>query len=143
MTDRLGISDYPVPVTSVTGFARQKLLARLDVMQRELRHQETAIATIRRLTMGMPQSSGFMVAAVAALTDMKSLTDGVTNSRNWTLSLAMSHCYIQTALFPQSPDILSALGLTKPSNQLRTLFGRAVDAGVADGDRDQLLSMVE
>jgi hypothetical protein len=55
----------------------------------------------------------------------------------------MSHSYIQTVLFKRPEDILSLLGITAPAGQLKTLFGRAVQVGVADGDRDLLLGDLE
>ena len=66
MTDRVGVLDYPVAVAPVSGILRQKLLTRLDVMDRELRHQQMAIAAIRTLAMAMPQQKqGPLAVAVS------------------------------------------------------------------------------
>ena len=95
------------------------------------------------MAMSQQKQGPLAVAVSTAFANPKALPDAVTNSRNWVLSLAMSHSYIQTVLFKRPEDILSLLGITAPAGQLKTLFGRAVQVGVADGDRDLLLGDLE
>src|SRR5437867_9756705 len=83
MADRIGVTKYPVSVSFVGGLALTHLKARLDVMEREVRHLTTAVADMKN---------------AVQRNDQRLLASGVMNSRNWTLSLVMSHCYIQTLL---------------------------------------------
>jgi hypothetical protein len=124
MTDRIGVTKYPVSVAPVAGVALTRLKSRLDIMERELNHLRIAIADMRN---GINRG------------DNRLLTSGVMNSRNWALSLAMSHCYIQTILgegvsrssgFPGQATPL-------PEFQSETLFARAGRAGAEDGARDR------
>jgi hypothetical protein len=59
------------------------VLQRIDVLEREATHLANAARQMR-----------------AAINSGQSrlLTDGVLNSRNWMLSVVMSHCFIQSAL---------------------------------------------
>jgi hypothetical protein len=122
MADRLNVSLYPVSVTPVNGRALDHLKHRLDVMEREVRHLMTAVADMRN---GLNRK------------DNRLLTSGVMNSRNWALSVAMSHCYIQGILGAGAgkPGFPGA-GTTNPGIQTEILFGRAAKAGSEDGTRD-------
>jgi hypothetical protein len=122
MVDRLGVTHWPVNVTPVDGPLLVKLKARLDVMEREARHLLTAVADMK---------NGI------ARRDTRLLTSGVMNSRNWTLSVVMSHCYVQTMLGKNAgssgfPGMLH----TGPGVQAHLLFPRASEAGVEDARRD-------
>jgi hypothetical protein len=123
MEDRLGVTRYPVSVTPVAGQAQRKLLARLDLMERELAHIQTAI---RDMKLAVRQGSSSLLARA------------VMNSRNWVLSLVISHSYIQMILGANagSPGFPGA-ATTLPGFQLDLLFGRAAKAGVEDGLRDR------
>ena len=82
MLDRLfGVTHYAVNVTPVSGRVLDDLKDRVRVMNREVRHLMMAITRIEN-----------------GINNSRSLTDGVMNSRNWTLSVVISHCYIQSLL---------------------------------------------
>lgn len=122
--DRIGVTKYPVSVTPVKGAALAKLKQRLDVMDRELDHLRTAIADMRN---GIARG------------DSRLLTDGVMNSRNWTLSVVMSHCYVQ-AMFGANAKGSSGFpgqATPLPGFQAETLFARAGRVGSEDGERDR------
>ena len=89
MSDRLGVTMYPVDVSPPSPGNRQKLLRRLDVMQRELAHTQMAVSQLRK--------------ALQHSASTKPVADGVLNSRNWVLSLMMSHAFIQTMLDNDNP----------------------------------------
>lgn len=125
MTDRIGVTSHPVNVTPVDGVPLLRLKGRLDTMERELDHLRTAIADMRN---GINSQSSRL------------LTSGVMNSRNWTLSLAMSHCYIQHLLGSKAPQKSGFAGQSTPdpTKQLETLFMNAVRAAAWDGMRDRV-----
>jgi len=80
----------PVEVEVKTPEIRRKILARLNVMEREMRHVQSAMSALRgALQMPQPMS--------------RQLADATMNSRNWVLSLAMSHAFIQIMLTPGKP----------------------------------------
>ena len=83
--DRVGVLRYPVEVNLVGGAALQNVRNRVNTMEREVRHLATAVADIRN---------------ALSRNDSRLLASGVMNSRNWTLSCVMSHCYIQGILLP-------------------------------------------
>ena len=125
MSDRIGVRMFAVNVTPVSGSAQRNLLARLDVMERELRHMETAITDMKR---AVRQGSG------------SALASAVLNSRNWVLSLVMSHSYVQMLLGKNaagSPRLPRGTITTQPSVQLHYLFEKAVNAGLRDGEGDR------
>jgi hypothetical protein len=124
MTDRIGVLKYPVSVTPVSGNALVKLKSRIDLMERELNHLRTAIHDMRN---GISRG------------DNRLLTSGVMNSRNWTLSVVMSHSYIQSILGSGAPGSSGFPGQATPlpGFQAETLYRRASVAGYEDGARDR------
>lgn len=123
MTDRIGVLKYPVNVTPVAGLPKDRLMRRLEIMEREIDHLKTAVADMRH---GLLRS------------DSRLLTSGVMNSRNWTLSVVMSHCYAQAILGAGAgPAGTPGMATTIPSAQAAILFPRAAQAGVEDGTRDR------
>jgi hypothetical protein len=116
MRDRIGINDYPVNVTPVSGAALTSLRARIDVMEREARQLLMAVTRTKTAINASGNSAG--------------LASCVTDLRNWTLSVAMSHCYIQCMLMYNAKTSY-ALPIA-----LRRLFDNAVDAGIDDGGKD-------
>ena len=126
MTDRLRITPWSVHVTLPQGLAADALRQRLSVMERELNHLKTAVADMK---------------STLARKDVRALGSGLLNSRNWTLSVAFSHCYVQKLLGMGAP-MSSGMANTAspfPDLQLDVLFGRAVKAGIEDGKRDSSL----
>ena len=93
-------------------------------MEREARHPATAVDDIKN---------------AIQRNDQRLLASGVMNSRNWTLSVVMSHCYIQTLPGGNAPGSSGFAGQATPlpTIQLDLLFPRAVKAGVEDGARDR------
>jgi hypothetical protein len=122
MKDPIGVLKFPVSVTPVSGLAEVRLKERLDLMERELAHVHTAIKDIRN---GLRQG------------DTRLLTSGVMNSRNWTLSIVVSHCFIQTLLGSNAPGSSGFPGQATPlpGYQAETLFARAGREGHAQGLR--------
>jgi hypothetical protein len=66
--------------------------------------------------------------AISASGNRAGLANCVMDSRNWTLSVAMSHCYVECMLGANSSYALPMV--------FRFLFENAVDAGVGDGSKD-------
>jgi hypothetical protein len=91
-------------------------------MEREIEHMRTAVRDMKN---------------ALARNDNRLLTSGVMNSRNWTLSAAMSHCYVQNLLGADSGVGMSAWHTTSPVVQNLTMFRLAVLAGNDDGERDR------
>ena len=114
MKDRIGITSYPVNVTPVSGAALTSLRARIDVMEREARQLLMAVT--------------HMKTAINASGNSAGLASCVMDSRNWTLSVAMSHCYIQSMLGAKTSYALPIA--------LRGLYDNAVDAGIEDASKD-------
>jgi hypothetical protein len=83
--DDIGLTIAPVTVTPKTPEVRRKVLARLDVMQRELQRVQASIGALRA-TLSLPTPSSPPIA------------HAVMNMRNWAISVAMSHSYVQMAL---------------------------------------------
>jgi hypothetical protein len=123
MADILGIGSFPVKVTPVKGLALSRLKSRLDVMEREAHHLLTAVRDMKN---GLARN------------DNRLTTSGVMNSRNWALSVVMSHCYVQNLLGADSHGGSGFAGYLTPSAsvQSRTLFQRAAELGTDDGVRD-------
>lgn len=124
MVDRLGVTNYPVAVTLPQKDPKKaKILTRLATMEREAMHLLTAVRDMRN---GILRS------------DNQLFVSGVMNSRNWTLSVLMSHIYVQVAV---DAGVTSSgyKGLASPSATIQSyiLWQRAIDAGVHDGKRDQ------
>jgi hypothetical protein len=125
VADRLGVGTFPVRVVPVSGNAQQKVLARLDVMERELKHVETAIKDMRNaVRQGRPGAS---------------LASAVMNSRNWVVSVLMSHAYVQQMLatdWDHGPGTFSH-GPGIQGIWLKNLAERAVYAGADDAKKDR------
>jgi hypothetical protein len=118
MVDRLGIIPFPVLVTLPPAATRTQLLQRADVLEREAGHLARAARQIRD---GINSNQSRLMA------------DGVLNSRNWMLSVVMSHCFLQSALEGDSLD--RSPGALEPrafwvSEQL---VPRAARVGLDDG----------
>lgn len=89
MIGRIDVRKYPVNVSPPSPENRKKLLRRLDVMNKELAHAQMAVSQLRN-ALQHPGST-------------KSLADGLLNSRNWVLSLVISHSFIQMVLDNETP----------------------------------------
>ena len=89
MSGRVDVRMYDVKVSPPSPENRKKLLRRLDVMNRELAHAQMAVSQLRN-ALQHPGST-------------KSLADGLLNSRNWVLSLLISHAFIQMILDNETP----------------------------------------
>jgi len=119
MVDRLGVRLYKVDVTPVTGRAQQKVLEKLDLMEREIQHLQLAMNHVRQ---AVRQPSSQTHAPLA---------DAVMDLRNWMLSVVMSESYVQYmfgASFANANASPYYLGM---------LASRAVKAGADDADRDR------
>jgi hypothetical protein len=114
MLDRLGVTHYAVNVTPVSGRALDDLKDRVRVMNREVRHLMMAITRIEN-----------------GINNSRSLTDGVMDSRNWTLSIVMSHCYIQS-LLGANPGGQAAGSHLLAKFQLYNMFKQAAETGASD-----------
>jgi hypothetical protein len=115
-TDYIGVTQIPVSVSPKTPAVRKKALARLDVMQRELSHVQSAMNRLR-MALNAPQPAS------------RPIGDAVMDSRNWTLSVAMSHAYIHSLLstFEFSEGVGTPLPNMKTNaDNLPDLFARAV-----------------
>jgi hypothetical protein len=117
MLDRLGVTHYSVNVTPVTGAALADLKNRVSVMKREVDHLMRAI---NRIENGINCNNS------------RSLTDGVMDSRNWSLSVVMSHCYIQT-LLGANPGLQASYSASIAEFQLYSMFNKAAKTGADDG----------
>lgn len=126
MADRIGVLKYPVKVTPVSGTALVQLRKRLDVMEREAEHLRIAVKDMKN---GLSRN------------DNRLLTSGVMNSRNWSLSVVMSHCYVQNLLGADSHGSSGTPGMLTPSASFQgeILFQRAAKAGIEDGYRDRII----
>jgi hypothetical protein len=124
--DRLGVRRLAVSVIPLAGAAQQKVLDRLDVMERELKHVHTAIKDMRNaVRSGRPGAP---------------LASAVMNSRNWVVSVLMSHAYVQQMLAAQvsmgGPGTIT-VGPSAQGFWLRGLAERAVEAGMDDALKDR------
>jgi hypothetical protein len=116
--DRVGVRQYPVRVVRSHPMLEQEVLKRLDVMQRELMYLQGAIS---RLRASLPNRS--------APTSV--LADAVMDSRNWVVSLVMSHAFIQAMLAGDEPPT---------RDQVEKLAARAASLGEMDGARNLLVA---
>jgi len=114
MLDRLGVTHYAVNVTPVSGRALDDLKDRVRVMNREVRHLMMATSRIEN-----------------GINNSRSLTDGVMDSRNWTLSIVMSHCYIQS-LLGANPGRQAGDSYLLAKFQLYNMFKKAAETGASD-----------
>ena len=115
--DYIGLLQVAVSVSPKTPAIQKKVLLRLDVMQRELHYVQFAIAALKA-ELSKPSPSSTPIA------------DAVMNSRNWALSVAMSHAYIHSMLSTLSSRPV-AIGNLPPlqslEDNLPELFVRAVE----------------
>jgi hypothetical protein len=117
--DRLGVLRYPVNVTPVRGRELEALKSHVATMEREARHLLTAVTDLKNSL---------------NRNDNRLLTDAVMNSRNWSLSVVMSHCFVQSMLGANASNASSpGMATAQPRFQNELLFGRAVKAGIRDG----------
>lgn len=123
MTDRIGVTKYPVAVTLPQGVRKAKVLARLATMEREAMHLLTAVRDMRH---GVQRS------------DSQLFVGGMMNSRNWTLSVVMSHCYLQS-INDAGVTNSGFPGQATPGAwfQAYELFRRASETGTSDGRMDR------
>jgi hypothetical protein len=124
--DRLGVTRLAVSVAPVTGPAQHKVLDRLDVMEREIKHVHTAIKDMQN--------------AVRSARPGAPLARAVMNSRNWVVSVLMSHAYVQQMLATQVSVNGPGTWIVGPGAQgfwLRGLAERAVEAGMDDARKDR------
>src|SRR5262245_33058355 len=121
--DRIGVGSHHVAVAPPSGPPQQKVLARLDVMERELRHVQTAITNLR--------------SAVRSGRPGAPLASAVMNSRNWVLSILMSHAYVHrmVAAPVTGPGFMYPLG--QQTSTLREMAERAISVGADDAEMDR------
>ncbi len=116
--DRIGVRNFAVRVERAHPQLEKKVLERLEVMQKELQHVQNAILRLKSL---LPQRSAPTTA----------LANAVMDSRNWVVSVVMSHAYVQAIL----------AGDTPPSrDQVEKLAARAASLGEGDGSRTLFLA---
>lgn len=120
MSDRLGINRYAVQVLPPKPAIKGPALQRLDVLEREAEHLALAARQMR---------NGIMT------NQNRLLTDGMLNSRNWMLSVVMSHLFLQAALEPPYGSSQTSPGSLDPHAFIvaKILTQRAADAGLKDG----------
>jgi hypothetical protein len=118
MEDRIGVRKYPVSVTRAHPALEAVVLERLDIMQKELTHLQGAIS---RLRAWLPNRAA----------PTSTLADAVMDSRNWTVSLVMSHAFIQAMLGGDNPP---------ERDQVEKLAQRAASLGQMDGAQNLLLA---
>ena len=116
--DRIGVGRYSVRVEREHPALEAEVMKRFDVMQRELNHLQSAVA---RMKAWLPQRTAQGHALVEAVMD----------SRNWTVSLVMSHAFIQGML----------AGLKAPApDQVEKLAARAAQLGLQDAARNLIMA---
>jgi hypothetical protein len=117
--DRIGVRKYPVRVVRSHPMVEKEIQKRVDVMQRELTHLQHAVT---RLKTSLATNPGPSNAALA---------DAVMDSRNWVVSMVMSHAFIQAMLAGDDPP---------NRDQVEKLSARAASLGEMDGARNLLLA---
>lgn len=95
MYDYAGVIKTPINASVQSAEVRRLALQRMDVMQRELRHAQTAFTALRHaLTAPTPSS--------------RPLADALMNSRNWLVSVVASYTYIQAMMETVTPPSVGA-----------------------------------
>ena len=117
--DPISIRLYPVAVSIPAGPTKQKVLKKLEEMQREIDHIRTALAETKR---------------AVATGDSRALASGVMDTRNWTISLAESQGYLQSVLRPPPGSDYSG---SSGAYFVDMLFSRAVKLGIQRGEQDR------
>jgi hypothetical protein len=119
MIDRIGVARIATMVAPPRPAMKGRIIQRVDVMEREAQN----------LALSARQVHSALQLGKDAL-----LSDAVLNSRNWMLSVLMSHCFLQWGLEPP----LGAPGPGKHADRFWYLEGdlipRAINAGKQDGD---------
>jgi hypothetical protein len=116
--DRIGVHKFSIKVQRSHPVLEKTVLDRLDVMQRELQHAQNAVFRLKAL---LSQPS----------TPTDRLAHAVMDSRNWVVSVVMSHAYVQAVLAGDTPPF---------RDQVETLAARAASLGEMDGARAVLLA---
>jgi hypothetical protein len=116
--DRIGVRKYPVRAVRSHPLLEKEVQKRIDVMQRELTHLQHAVS---RLRTALPNRAA----------PTSALADAVMDSRNWVVSLVMSHAFIQAMLAGDDPP---------NRDQVEKLAARAASLGEMDGARNLLLA---
>jgi len=119
MTDILGVARYKVKVSPQPVGNRKKLLRRLETMNRELAHTQMAVSQLRNALQNPASTT-------------RPLADGIMNSRNWVLSLMMSHAFIQAMLDNEDPYLSIQLV------QTRMMAANAVQAGMDEARNEHI-----
>ena len=119
--DRVGVTRQPVAVVPVGGALQQKVLARLDVMERELRHVQAAITNLR--------------SAVRSGRPGAPLASALMNSRNWVLSILMSHTYVHRMVGAPMTGPRMMFPPKQQITDLREMADRAISAGYYDAQK--------
>ncbi len=124
MPDRISIGKIGVIVERPHDFVKGRLLQRASVMEREAEYLALSARQIR---------DGLQ------LNQQRLLAEGVLNSRNWMLSVVMSHCFLQWALEPPISTPAKPTGAAQKHEDRfwfveQFLVDRAVRAGKQDGE---------
>jgi hypothetical protein len=125
--DTIGVRQVQIAVSPKTAEIRKKVLARLAIMQREVLNVQRAVSALQAaLSPAQPIS--------------RPIADAVMNSRNWSISVAMSHAWIQAMLSELQPGA-SVAGNYQPrllygEDNLPELFVRAVEQEVQKAHAD-------
>jgi hypothetical protein len=118
MSGQIDVRRYPVKVSPQSPGNQKKLLRRLEVMSKELAHTQMAVSQLRN-ALQHPGST-------------KPLADGLLNSRNWVLSLVISHAFIQTMLDNENP------WTSMPAIQTRMMAAQAVQEGMDQARKEHM-----
>src|SRR5688572_4194620 len=120
--DRVGVRKFSVRAIRSHPEIETKALKRLEVMLRELDHVQGALLRLKAAltNRSMPTSS---------------LASAVMDSRNWTVSLIMSHAYIQRIV--AGDDTIA--GLKKDHGHVETLAAKAASLGETDAGKELAL----
>ena len=119
MKDVIGVTRYKVKVAPQSQGNRQKLLRRLDTMNKELMHMQMAVSQLRHALQNPASTT-------------RPLADGILNSRNWVLSLMMSHAFIQAMLDNEDPYMSIQV------IQTRMMAAEAVQAGMNEARNEHI-----
>ena len=114
--DFIGITTVPVNIGDRSAAVRRKALQRIDVMANEIAHLQLALNQLKHTLITEPAFSS---------NSQRTFTHAMMNARNWALSLAISHCFIQR-LF----------GSDATAEPLSEMFERAARDGLNDAITD-------
>jgi len=85
--DPIGVTTVPVNVVDRGPAVRRKAVQRIDVMMKELAHVQLALTQLKHL---------LLIQQSFSPDTQRAFTHSMMNARNWVLSVAISHCFIQT-----------------------------------------------